>query len=55
MPLASHADFSTNWKSVTPGSKRQTRISDTAKVTSVVHSAIQRALRCAASSSPRMR
>ena len=27
------------------GSKRHTRISDTAKVTSVVHSAIQRALR----------
>ncbi len=27
------------------GSKRQTRISDTAKVTIVVHSAIQRALR----------
>ena len=36
-------------------SKRQTRISETAKVTSVVHSAIQRALRRAASSSPRVR
>ena len=45
MPLASHDAFSTNWKSGCAGSKRQTRISDTAKVISVVHSAIQRALR----------
>jgi len=36
------------------GSKRQTRMSETAKVTSVVHSAIQRELRRAASSSPRL-
>ena len=54
MPLASHGAFSTNWKSGCAGSKRQTRISDTAKVISVVHSAIQRALRCAASSLPRL-
>ena len=54
MPLASQVAFSTNWKSALAASKRQTRISDTAKVTSVVHSAIQRELRCAASSSPRL-
>src|SRR3984893_8565220 len=54
MPLASHDAFSTNWKSVCAGSKRQTKISETAKVTSVVHSAIQRELRRAASSSPRL-
>ena len=39
--------FSTNWNSGEPGSKRQTSTSDTAKVTSVVHSATQRALRVA--------
>jgi hypothetical protein len=54
VPLASHGVFSTNWKSGCAGSKRQTRISDTAKVISVVHSAIQRALPLAASSSPRI-
>src|ERR1700742_738007 len=54
MPLASHEVFSTNWKSVCAASKRQTRINETAKVTSVVHSAIQRELRRAASSSPRL-
>src|SRR6201995_3048340 len=54
MPVASHKVFSTNWKSVCAGSKRQTKISETAKVTSVVHSAIQRELRRAASSSPRL-
>src|ERR1700761_1432343 len=53
MPVASHDVFSTNWKSVCDGSKRQTRISEMPKVTSVVHSAIQRELRRAASSSPR--
>src|ERR1700761_8885913 len=54
MPVASHDVFSTNWKSVCDGSKRHTRISDRPKVTSVVHSAIQRELRRAASSSPRL-
>src|SRR3984893_7967027 len=54
MPLASREVFSTNWKSVWEGSKRHTSISETAKVTSVVHSAIQRELRRAASSSPRL-
>src|ERR1700759_2949787 len=54
MPVASHAVFSTNWKSVCAGSKRHTRISETPKVTSVVQSAIQRELRLAASSSPRL-
>ena len=54
MPLASQFAFSTNWKSALAASKRQTRISDTANVTSVVHSAIQRELRRAASSSPRL-
>jgi hypothetical protein len=47
----SHACFSTNWKSAEAGSKRQTRISETMKVMSVVHSAVQRALRMPASSS----
>ena len=37
------------------GSKRHTSISDTAKVTSVVHSAVQRALRFTTSSSPLQR
>jgi hypothetical protein len=54
MPLATHEAFSTNWKSGCAGSKRRTRISDTTKVISVVHSAIQRELRWAASSSPRL-
>src|ERR1700756_1920990 len=54
MPVASHDVFSTNWKSVCAGSKRDTRISEIPKVTSVVHSAIQRELRLAASSSPRL-
>src|SRR5205807_5175066 len=54
IPVASHDAFSTNWKSGLDGSKRQTRISDTTKVMSVVHSAIQRELRHAASSSPRL-
>src|SRR6201985_4036370 len=54
MPVASHDVFSTNWKSVCVASKRQTRISERPKVTSVVHSAIQRELRRAASSSPRL-
>src|SRR5229473_1337741 len=48
MPEASQEAFSTNWKSGCVGSKRQTRISEIAKVTSVVHSAIQRELRRAA-------
>ena len=50
---ANQVDSSTNWKSVLAGSKRVTRISDTANVTTVVHSAIQRAVRLAASSPPR--
>lgn len=53
MPVASQDAFSTNWKSVEAGSNRATRISDTAKVISVVHSAIQRAVRLAVSSPPR--
>src|SRR6185312_10806302 len=53
MPAASQFVFSTNWKSVLAGSKRAIRISETAKVTMVVHSAIQRAVRLAASSPPR--
>src|SRR5215470_10655091 len=54
MPVASHDVFSTYWKSVCTGSNRHTRISETPKVTSVVQSAIQRELRRAASSSPRL-
>src|SRR3954470_23354135 len=49
---ASQGCFSTNWNSAEPASKRHTRISDTARVTSVVQSATQRALRLPASSSP---
>ena len=45
---------STNWNSGEAASKRQTRTSDTANVTIVVHNATQRALRLAASSSPRI-
>src|SRR5215475_13916383 len=54
MPVASQDVFSTYWKSVCAGSKRHTKISEMPKVTSVVHSAIQRELRRAASSSPRL-
>ena len=54
MVPASHGRRSTNWNSAEEASKRQTRISDIANVISVVHSAIQRALRRAASSSPRV-
>ncbi len=46
--------FSTNWNSGEVGSKRQTRISEIAKVISVVQSATQRALRLSASPSPRI-
>src|SRR5689334_3079674 len=52
MAPPSHGFFSTNWNSGEAGSKRHTRISDTAKVISVVHIATQRALRAADSSSP---
>ena len=45
MAPPSHGRFSRNWKSADDGSKRQTRISEIAKVISVVHSATQRALR----------
>ncbi|MGY4337867.1 hypothetical protein ACVWW3_002773 [Bradyrhizobium sp. LM2.9] len=55
MPVASQFAFSTNWKSAFDASNRMTRITDTAKVISVVQSAIQRELRRAASSSPRLR
>ena len=41
----SQGRFSMNWNSGVVGSKRQTRISEIAKVISVVQSAIQRALR----------
>ena len=50
----SQGRFSTNWKSAEAGSKRQTRMSEIAKVMSVVHSATQRALRAPASSSRSM-
>src|SRR6476660_6701587 len=42
---------STNWKSAEAGSKRQTRMSEIAKVMRVVHSATHRALRAPVSSS----
>ena len=54
MVPASHGRFSTNWKSAVVGSNRHSMTSETTKVTSVVHSAIQRALRFTASSSPRI-
>src|SRR5215208_124588 len=45
MPVASQACFSTNWNSASRGSKCQSITSEVAKVTKVVHSANQRALR----------
>src|SRR5262245_9518905 len=54
MPWASQGVFSTNWKSGLDGSKCSTSSAETPKVISVVHSAIQRALPCAAQSSPRL-
>ncbi len=53
MAPPSHGRFSTNWKSAEVGSKRHTRMSEIAKVISVVHSATQRALLTPASSSRR--
>src|SRR5712692_9439900 len=53
MVPASHGFLSTNWNSGEPASKRHTRISDIAKVISVVHIATQRALRATEGSSPR--
>ncbi len=50
----SQGRFSMNWNSGVLGSKRQTRISEIAKVISVVQSAIQRALRLSASPSLRI-
>ncbi len=44
---------STNWNWAVAGSKSRHRTSDSAKVMSVVHSAMKRALRKALSSSPR--
>ena len=54
MVSASHGplESSTNWNSGEAGSKRHTSTSETASVTSVVHSATQRALRFTAASSP---
>ena len=49
----SQGRFSRNWKSAEAGSKRQTKMSEIAKVISVVHSATQRALLAPASSSRR--
>src|SRR5229473_1867333 len=54
MVPASHGLLSTNWNSGEPASKRHTRISETAKVISVVHIATQRALRATEGSSPRI-
>src|SRR5882672_5505853 len=54
MVPASHGFFSTNWNSGEPASKRHTRISEIAKVISVVHIATQRALRATEGSSPRI-
>src|SRR5215472_17204463 len=54
MVPASQGFFSTNWNSGEPASKRHTRISEIAKVISVVHSATQRALRAMEASSPRI-
>src|SRR5262245_53908649 len=52
MAPPSQGCFSTNWNPGELPSKRQTRISDTAKVTSVVHNATHRALRLPEASSP---
>ena len=49
----SQARCSTNWNCAVVGSKSRHSRSDSAKVTSVVHSAMKRALREAASSFPR--
>src|SRR5258707_4813970 len=54
MVPASQGFLSTNWNSGEPASKRHTRISEIAKVISVVHSATQRALRAMEASSPRI-
>src|SRR5579883_1321702 len=48
-----HSAFSTNWKSWLEASKPNHRSSETRKVSSEVHSAVQRALRAPASLSPR--
>src|SRR5215470_7985187 len=45
---------STNWNSGEPASKRRHRMSEIAKVISVVHIATQRALRAMEASSPRI-
>src|SRR5216683_2751025 len=54
MVPASQGFLSTNWNSDEPASKRHTRISEIAKVMSVVHIATQRALRAMEGSSPRI-
>src|SRR5262245_25444589 len=48
----SHGFFSTNWNSAEPASKRDARMRVIARVTTVTHQAIQRALRFTAGSSP---
>src|SRR5215471_2661525 len=52
MVPASQGFFSTNWNSGELASNRHTRISEIAKVISVVHIATQRALRATEASSP---
>ena len=51
--MPSQGCFSTNWNSGEVGSKRHTITSEMAKVTSVVHSATQRAVPLASASLPR--
>ena len=51
--MPSQGCFSTNWNSGELGSKRQTITSEIAKVTSVAHSATQRAVPRASRSLPR--
>src|SRR5262245_60896153 len=52
MVPASHGFFSTNWNSAEAASKRDASRSAIARSTTVTHSAIQRALRLTAGSSP---
>src|SRR6185312_17071868 len=51
--MPSHECFSTNWNSAEAVSKRHTITSEIAKVTSVVHSATQRAVPLATQALPR--
>src|SRR5215470_11169689 len=52
MVPASHGFFSTNWNSAEAASKREASRSVMARTTTVTHSAVQRALRFDAASSP---